>query len=262
MDVWPLGSSLALVVCGFVVGSLVAATGVGAGSLTTPLLVVGFGVHPAVAVGTDLLFAATTKLVAAGWHHKLGNVNARVLGGLALGSLPAAVATLAALGYFAIDTHMLAGVIRNVLAVILLITVAAILARPVFAGPNGPDGPQGAARLWHLAAVGIVLGVVVALTSIGAGAIGVVALAVVAPALSARRIVGTDIAHAIPLTIVCGAGHFMLGNTNFQVLAMLLAGSIPGVMFGSRLSLRLPDKVLRGVLAAVLALAAVLLLLK
>ena len=187
---------------------------------------------------------------------------ARVLGGLALGSLPAAVITLSLIFVLAIDMDVLARVIRTVLAVVLALTVAALLLRPIFSEAGPLEAEQPPPRLWRLVAVGAVLGFVVALTSIGAGAIGVVALAIVAPALSPRRIVGTDIAHAIPLTLISGAGHFMLGNTNLQILAMLLAGSIPGVVLGARLSQRIPDTTLRWLLAAVLALAAVLLLIK
>jgi uncharacterized protein len=252
---------LALPLLGFLVGGLVGATGVGAGSLTTPALVLGFGVHPIVAVGTDLLFATLTKTAGAISHHKLGSINARVLVWLAAGSLPAAAITLVVLSRLAVDKTVLAQIIKSALGVVLLVTVAALLLKPYFGVPldvrSAAAAPAPRARL---TAIGAVLGSLVALTSIGAGSLGVVALAAAVPALTTRRIIGTDIAHAIPLTLLCGLGHLAMGHMDFGLLGLLLVGSLPGVWLGSRYSVRVSEAVLRLLLATVLALAATMLL--
>lgn len=263
MDPGSLGAWVALPALGLCVGLLVGATGVGAGSLTTPALVLGFGVPPLVAVGTDLLFASATKMAGAAVHHKLGAVDTRVLRGLAIGSLPAAVLTLGVLWLAAIDKSMLASLIRTALGVVLMMTVCALLLRPLLGSRHSgtsdrADVPD--AAMPRLAVIGALLGVLVALTSIGAGALGVVALAVAVPAMTAQRIVGTDIAHAIPLTLVCGMGHLAMGHLDVQLLGSLLVGSVPGVWLGARLGFRLPDGVLRALLAVVLLVAAVMLL--
>jgi uncharacterized protein len=252
---------LVLAALGLVVGVLVGATGVGAGSLTTPALVLGFGVNPLIAVGTDLLFATVTKSAGAISHHKLGSIDTRILGWLAAGSLPAAALTLTALARFTGDIAGLTSLIKLALGVVLLITAAALLLRPYL---KNRFEPQSAATLhtpWaKLTAIGAMLGSLVALTSIGAGSLGIVALSLAVPSLLTRRIIGTDIAHAIPLTLLCGLGHLAMGHVNAQLLGLLLMGSLPGVWIGSYYSVRVPEPVLRWLLACVLLLAAVLLL--
>jgi uncharacterized protein len=252
--------AIALAAVGFVIGGLVGMTGVGAGSLTTPVLVAGFGVHPVVAVGTDLLFACLTKSTAAWRHHRLGHVDWHILKWLALGSMPAAALVLAALAWLNPDTRVLAVVLRRLLGGALIISAIAIMARPwlmpvknAFTEWQAEDVPAGTLSL---AGVGACLGVLVALTSIGAGAIGVVALTMLYPALAAKRIVGTDIVHAIPLTLIAGLGHLALGHIDLKILASLLAGSIPGIALGSRLTGRMPEWLLRSMLATVLVVAA------
>jgi uncharacterized protein len=272
LELLPFAHLWALPLVGFVVGSLVGATGVGAGSLTTPALVLGFSLNPAMAVGTDLLFAAITKSVGTAAHHKRGAVDTPVLRALLLGSIPAALLTLAVLSALPIHSSALARSVKVALALLLLATVAAILVRPFLqarwsalaadAGQSASIANVETASRARLIGVGSLLGTAVAFTSIGAGSLGVVALAVVAPWLSARRIVGTDLAHAVPLTFVCGAGHMALGHTDFQVLGLLLAGSLPGVLIGARLAHVMPETLLRGLLAALLTLAAVMLLVK
>ena len=260
-QLWPL-----VIAGGFVVGFLVGLTGVGAGSLTTPFLITVIGVNPVVAVGTDLLFACITKASSAWHHHRLNNVDYRILAWLAAGSLPAAGVVFLWLSLSGIDPSTLAFFIRRVLALALLISALAIATRPFLveqlATPHGNGTATLEARPTLTVALGVVIGATVALTSVGAGAIGVVVLAALYPSLAMRRLVGTDIVHAIPLTLVAGLGHLSLGHVNAALLVTLLVGSIPGIAIGSRLTGRLPDWVLRLTLAAVLVLAAVTLLLK
>lgn len=259
----------ALIAVGFGIGALVGMTGVGAGSLMTPVLVAGFGIHPVVAVGTDLLFACLTKSTAAWRHHRLGHVDWHILIWLAVGSAPAAAVVLGLLAWLDPDTRVLAQMLRWLLGAALLVSAAAIVVRPWLLQPSPnpaftawadgepPTGPAPPAlRTTSLVVIGIVLGALVALTSIGAGAIGVVALTMLFPLLPAKRIVGTDIVHAIPLTLISGLGHMALGHVDWRVLAALLVGSIPGIALGSRVTGRLPEWLLRSLLATILVIAA------
>ena len=259
--IWPAG----LVISGAVIGFLVGMTGVGAGSLTTPLLIAVFNVPPPIAVGTDLLFAALTKSTAAWRFQKHRNIDWNVLYWLAAGSLPGAVATLLWLRWAHPDTAMLALLIRKALAVILVLSAVANIAYPWLAQHHEKTGKPSAHRIVRkrsTALLGLVLGIMVVLTSVGAGAIGVAALMVLYPALSARRLIGTDVVHAIPLAFVAGLGHLGLGSIDLQVLGLLLIGSVPGIAVGARVNLAAPDWLVRRALAAVLLLAAGLLLVK
>lgn len=253
---------LQMIAAGFAVGFLVGLTGVGAGALMTPLLITGFNVPPSIAVGTDLLFASITKASAAFRHHKSGNVHWPILKWLALGSLPAALLVLAWLYFSKADTNALAIVIRALLAVALVASAIIIPLCPVLLSgserASATDGEIEARRFGTLA-FGAVVGILVTLTSVGAGAIGVAVLSLLYPALLARRIVGTDIVHAIPLAFVSGAGHLGLGNVDWVILGTLLVGSIPGIALGTRLTGVLPDWLLRLVLSVVLLYAAYLL---
>lgn len=244
---------------GFVVGFLVGMTGVGAGSLMTPFLITQIGVSPTLAVGTDLLFASLTKASAALPHHNFGNVNWRIVKCLAAGSIPGSIATLAALSYFEPDTAFLARLIKQALVAALVLSSTAIVIYPFITRngtvaksevDNAPMRP-----VWTLL-LGLVLGALVTLTSVGAGAIGVVVLTLLYPTLMTRRLIGTDIVHAVPLTLVSGLGHLSVGNVNFVLLGLLLAGSLPGIALGSRVTGKLPDRVLRIALAAILIFAA------
>jgi uncharacterized protein len=254
LDLWPL-----IVSGGFVVGFLVGMTGVGAGSLMTPFLIAQVGVPPSIAVGTDLLFASLTKASAAIPHHNFGNVNWRIVAWLAAGSVPGAVAMLALLHYFDPDTDAMSAVIKMALVGALFVSSLAIIVYPyITVGRPGlttkPDSV--AARKLPTLLLGLVLGSIVTLTSVGAGAIGVVVLTLLYPTLMTRRLIGTDIVHAVPLTLVSGLGHLSMGNTNLLLLGILLAGSVPGIALGSRLTGKLPDSFLRIALAAILCLAA------
>lgn len=265
---WALPHLVPLLVAGgFVVGLLVGLTGVGAGSLTTPFLIAIIGVNPVLAVGTDLLFACITKAGSALHHHKLGNVDWPILGWLAAGSLPGAAAVFIAISLTGLDAHALAHAIKAVLAVALVASAVAIAGYPLVARLRHPEtvaeeGQARPARRRLTLMLGLAIGSAVALTSVGAGAIGVVALTVLYPALAMRRLVGTDVVHAIPLTLAAGLGHLSFGQVDLWLLATLLAGSVPGILAGTRLTGVLPDSVLRLALAVILCVAAYTLRLK
>lgn len=254
MDSSMLGFSVAGLVVGFIVGM----TGVGGGSLMTPILL-WFGINPATAVGTDLLYAAITKCSGVWVHGRNRNIDWPITGWLALGSVPAAAVTLWVLHRLNADTQALTALIKTALAYVLLLTALAILLRSrllAFANRHAGErytlGSNGLRA--STLATGAVLGTMVSLTSIGAGALGTVALFMLYPLLPTRRLVGTEIAHAVPLTLVAGLGHAGMGNMDWPLLGHLLIGSLPGIYLGSHLSGRVPDAVLRPCLAVMLGL--------
>jgi len=240
---------------GLLVGVLVGLTGVGGGSLMTPLLVLLFGIHPTTAVGTDLLYAAATKTVGTGVHGYKGTVQWTIVGRLAMGSAPATIITLLILSRFR-QAAAVSALITSALGWALLVTAVAILFRKAivafFQSRTNALSPRGAAGLTVL--LGVILGVLVALTSVGAGALGMTVLLVLYPKMDVAKLVGSDIAHAVPLTLLAGIGHWMMGSVNWMLLVSLLTGSIPGIILGSLLAARTPDGVLRPVLAGTLAL--------
>jgi len=241
---------------GFAVGFLVGMTGVGGGSLMTPLLILLFGIHPATAVGTDLLYASATKTAGTLIHGFHQTIEWRIVGLLALGSLPMTALTLFALSKVDLHGSSASGLITFVLGIALLLTAAALIFRThivaLYARHIGDLAPRQTA--YFTVAVGAGLGMLVSLSSVGAGAIGVTALILLYPRLPAVRIVGSDIAHAVPLTLVAGIGHWMIGSIDIHLLGSLLVGSVPGIVLGSTLSARVPDVVLRLSLAATLLL--------
>ena len=241
-------------VAGLLVGFFVGLTGVGGGSLMTPMLVLLFGIAPATAVGTDLLFASTTKIAGSAIHGWKATIDWRIVRRLATGSVPAAALTLVAISYFGkVDAHT-SKTIMTVLGVMLVITSVATLFQKqlaVYAKKRDPRIDEGAALVPTIV-LGALLGMAVTISSVGAGAVGVTALLMLYPALRVSKIVGSDIAHAVPLTLVAGFGHWIIGDVNFQLLFNLLVGSFPGVVIGSMLSTRSPDHLLRPALAAVL----------
>jgi uncharacterized membrane protein YfcA len=241
---------------GFAVGLLVGLTGVGGGSLMTPLLVLLFGIHPATAVGTDLLYAACTKSFGTLVHGAAGTVKWRVVGLLAAGSLPATALTLLGLVQLGAPSDSVSRLISVVLGVALLLTALSLLFRKqilAFAASRaGAPSPLRAAVLTVV--TGAVLGVLVSISSVGAGAIGVTVLLLLYPSLPISRVVGSDIAHAVPLTLIAGLGHWWIGSVNWPLLASLLSGSIPGIVVGSLLAAHVSERVLRPALAAVLLL--------
>ena len=244
---------------GLFVGFLVGLTGVGGGSLMTPILVLLFNVHPATAVGTDLLYAAATKATGTLVHGVKGSIDWQVTLRLAAGSVPAATITLILLHRYGMTSTRGGHLISLVLGVALLITAIALIFRPqltrLAASRKRATGQGSTLGLTML--TGAILGVLVSLTSVGAGAIGVTVLLLLYPGLPMARIVGSDIAHAVPLTLLAGAGHWLLGSIDWSLLLSLLVGSLPGIALGSYLSSRAPDALLRNILAATLTLVGV-----
>jgi uncharacterized protein len=247
-------AGLLFILSGLFVGLVVGVTGVGGGSLMTPILVLLFGIHPATAVGTDLLYAAATKSVGTAVHGFNGTVVWRVTGLLALGSAPTALAMIYLLNHFGPFGPGASAFITVILGYALLLTAAAMLLRSriqAYATTRvGRINPTTRDALTIL--TGIALGVFVSLSSVGAGALGVTALILLYPEIPTSQIVGSDIAHAVPLTLVAGFGHWLIGSVNFGTLGLLLIGSIPGIILGSFLAPRLPDAWLRPLLALVL----------
>jgi uncharacterized membrane protein YfcA len=252
---------------GFFVGIMVGLTGVGGGSLMTPILVLLFGQSPAVAVGTDLVFSATTKLVATASFGYNRRVDWRIVRRLALGSIPGAVAIVTWFWLTHTTPGLIEGVIARALAVILAVAAAVLLLqkplRSLALRLTADWVQRDEAYTFPLTvAVGVLLGVGVTLTSVGAGALGVVALLALYPLrLAGDRLVATDIAHALPVTVIAAASHAMLGHVDTGVLAFLLLGSIPGVLLASRIAVRLPPQLTHTLIAIMLALVSERLLL-
>jgi len=244
-------------VSGFSVGLIIGLTGVGGGSLMTPLLVLGFGVAPVTAVGTDLIFAALTKAGGAWAHARRSNVDWSVVAWLAAGSVPASAATLLLLHLFVPHPDELSAIVSVALGIALILTACALVFREklqVWAARRATASVHRKLTLRRTLIVGAILGVLVTVSSVGAGALGVTALFFLYPGLAAARIVGTDIAHAVPLALVAGLGHAAAGVVDWKLLVALLLGSLPGIWLGSSLSQKLPERVLRTALAAMLVL--------
>lgn len=247
------------IVSGFAVGVLVGLTGVGGGSLMTPLLTLVFGVSPTVAVGTDLAFASITKVAGTFAHRFRGNVHWRIVKHLSFGALPAAVVATLALKYFGALDEQIGEVIRYSIAGSVMLTVIAIIYRrkmQAWIAAHPERQLQGSRLIAATIISGAVLGVLVTISSIGAGAIGATLLVLLYPRLSPAEIAGTDIAYAVPLTAIAALGHWWLGSINWTLLGMLLIGSVPGITLGSLAARAVPEKFLRGLLAAVLTLVA------
>ena len=242
---------------GFAVGAIVGLTGVGGGSLMTPLLVLVFGIHPATAVGTDLLYAALTKAGGTVAHGRKGHIDWAITGRLALGSIPAAALTIWVLAQLPKGSNTIGAIISNGLGFALMLTAIAILfGRKLRAYAAAHEESPLRQRYLPVitVAVGAILGVLVTISSVGAGALGVAALFFLYPSLSPVRIVGSDVAHAVPLTLVAGLGHWLLGGVDWALLGALLLGSLPGIWLGSHVSAKVPEHILRRLLASMLVL--------
>jgi uncharacterized protein len=245
-------------IAAFVVGMLVGLTGVGGGSLMTPILILLFGLHPATAVGTDLLHAAVTKTAGSLVHGRNRTIDWRVVRLLAAGSMPMTAVAIASLSALDINSPAALELINAVLTLALIVTAATLVFR-------GRIVARYSARLSALAprqlavltvATGAVLGLLVSISSVGAGAIGVTALVLLYSKFPMARIVGTDIAHAVPLTLAAGIGHWVLGSIDLQIFASLIVGSVPGILLGSYAAVRVPERALRLVLAGTLLVVA------
>lgn len=245
-------------VSGFIVGLIVGLTGVGGGSLMTPILVVVFGIKPAIAVGTDLLYAAITKSGGVFVHHRQQTIKWKVVGLLALGSAPTALVTIAVLKSLTARGINYENVMTTTLGVALILTSLVLLFKNQLI-QIGRHEKLAAVKAMHrqlqtpmTIAAGAVLGALVTLSSVGAGALGAAVLLFLYPRYSVVNIVGTDIAHAVPLTAIAGLGHAHLGTVDYSLLVSLLLGSLPGIMIGSRFAVRLPDRLVRNLLASML----------
>ena len=244
---------------GLAIGMLVGLTGVGGGALMTPLLILLFGIHPATAVGTDLLYASATKLAGTAFHGFKGTVDWRITARLAAGSLPATLATVAVLDRAALGGASYAAFLSPLLAACLVFTsVSLLLRRRIQAFAKARFGEPRARTVALLTvAAGVALGVLVSLTSVGAGALGVTALVLLYPTLPPIRVIASDIAHAVPLTLAAGVGHWYLGVIDWALLVSLLLGSLPGILLGSWAATHAPAPLLRGLLAVTLLAVAV-----
>ncbi|KEQ51675.1 sulfite exporter TauE/SafE family protein [Sphingobium chlorophenolicum] len=248
-------------VAGLFVGLMVGMTGVGGGSLMAPILILLFGVAPTTAVGTDLWFASITKAVGGAVHHHQGGTDGgpdyQVVKRLMIGSIPASLIMLAILSQMHLG-QIKTGVVTGALGVVLIGTAAATLLRGRFHAwaLARRVGTANNFTRWQPALTvlaGALLGAMVTLTSVGAGAIGATLLLALYPLrMRMQRLVATDIVHAVPLTLVAGLGHLWIGNVNPMLLVNLLAGSLPGIVIGSLLATRTSDRVLQPLLAAVL----------
>jgi uncharacterized membrane protein YfcA len=252
----------AYVLSGFVVGFLVGLTGVGGGSLMTPLLILLFGISPEKAVATDLIYASVTKTGGSFVHALNKTIDWRIVLRLASGSLPASLLTLGILHVVGLDSAAANAVITKVLGIALIFTSIALIFRPwlldAYLRRVGEIHIVHTERYTIL--TGVVLGTLVTISSVGAGALGVTALIVLYPKLPIVRIAGSDIAHAVPLTLLAGVGHLLGGSINPTTLLSLLSGSLPGIVIASSFAPRLPDVALRLVLAATLLVVAIKLL--
>lgn len=247
---------IGFVIAGLIVGFIVGMTGVGGGSLMTPILL-WFGIPPTTAVGTDLLYAAFTKMGGIFVHQKKKNINWTITGWLSLGSVPAAFFTLWVLHSIKTDVTTINSVIKYGLGWALILTSIAVIFKKkllVFSQKHAGDKFHTKSNTQNALTVGIgiLLGATVTLTSIGAGALGTVTLFFLYPLLPTTKLVGTEIAHAVPLTLVAGLGHATMGNLDFGLLGQLLIGSLPGIYLGSMLSGKVPDLFLRNAIAVML----------
>ena len=247
---------------GFFVGAIVGLTGVGGGSLMTPLLILAFGVHPTTAVGTDLLYAATTKTVGSAIHGFHDAISWSVVALLALGSVPGATLALWVLSKTeGVDAQTARWISLTLGAMLLLTALTIVFRKALVKAASRSKEPSRIKRIALTISFGLIIGVLVSISSIGAGAIGVTVLLILYPKMPMHRVVATDLAHAVPLTLVAGLGHWMIGNVDWIMLVSLLLGSIPGIMIASHFARKVPEFVIRWILSTVLAIVGVKLVL-
>jgi uncharacterized membrane protein YfcA len=250
---FPVAITSLAVLSGFVVGLLVGLTGVGGGSLMTPILILLFGTHASTAVGTDLLYAAATKSAGSIAHGPGKTVDWSITLRLAAGSLPGVILTIIGPYLVGIRGDNSSPLITITLGLALLLSAAAVLVRQKIMTCSILQSAAASRRTVPLTVMaGLALGVLMTISSVGAGALGMVMLVSLYPTKPLARLVGTDIAHAVPLTLVAGLGHWLLGSVDWVLMLSLLLGSVPGIVLGSNLSGRLPEWLLQPILTAVL----------
>ncbi len=239
------------------VGSIVGLTGVGGGSLMTPLLISVFHLDKAIAIGTDLWFAGLTKVSGSVAHHRESHVDYHITRKLLYGSIPASILTMVYMHWQGI-TKSGQSTLAYALGVALLLTAVTVAFRPVWfkVGIWLERWVTRERRPTLTVLCGAILGVLVSLSSIGAGALGATMILLLYPRLDMKRLVGSDIAHAVPLTIVAGIGHASLGNVEWTLLLELLLGSLPGIWVGAKLTKHLPETITRFALCVCLVIAA------
>lgn len=244
------------ILAGASVGFAIGVTGVGGGSLMTPLLLLfGFPAH--IAIGTDLLYAAITKGGGVFIHKRQGTIRWKIVFNLALGSIPASLVTIFVLKHYFQSPEDYSALLTSSLGIMLVATSLVLLFKKQIQAKHstGSDSLLGGltrrAPLWTFL-MGICLGVLVTLSSVGAGAFGAAILLILYPRMPSIQIVGTDLAHAVPLTLVAGLGHMALGNVNYALLFALLIGSLPAILLGTKVATRLPDRILHPLLASTL----------
>jgi uncharacterized protein len=249
-----------MIAAGLAVGLLVGLTGMGAGSLMTPILITVFGIPPTTAVGSDLIYAAITKMFGAARHHQLENVNKELGLWMGAGSVPAAI-----LGVFTLYEIFprigfnVDDVLLNLIGGILVLVGITVALRTFVSIPGLWDSAKlptdGELERHHkilALSIGVVFGYILGLTSVGSGVFFGMALVTLFP-LAARRVVGTDLFHAMLVTVAAGLATLVWGSPNFSVVGSILIGSIPGILIGSHFTARAPDRILRGIIALVLA---------
>ncbi|MFE8069720.1 sulfite exporter TauE/SafE family protein [Marinobacteraceae bacterium S3BR75-40.1] len=245
---------LLYILAGAGVGLAVGLTGVGGGSLMTPLLLLfGFPTH--IAIGTDLMYAAITKASGVYAHHRQGTVDWKVVSRLAAGSIPASIGTVIVLSFFFTHPEEYKTLLLSTLGVMLMLTSTVLILRQRLQRYHRESATHPAPHRYQTSLTviaGFFLGACVTLSSVGAGAFGAAILLILYPALSSVRVIGSDLAHAVPLTLIAGLGHVHLGNVDFMLLGSLLIGSIPAIHLGTRLAKRVPDRVLQSGLASIL----------
>jgi uncharacterized protein len=247
--------TLSYIFSGFGVGLLIGMTGVGGGSLMTPLLTLMFGVPPSVAVGTDLAFASITKAAGTFTHRMRGTVNWKIVKLLCFGALPSAILTTLWLKQFGALDKEIGQIIRYSIAGSVLLTVVALLFKRKmldWINAHPKHQLQGNSLVAATIIAGVLLGALVTISSIGAGAIGATLLVLMYPHMAPAEVAGTDIAYAVPLTAIAAVGHWYLGSINWLLLGTLLIGSVPGITIGSWFARSIPERFLRGLLAVTL----------
>lgn len=256
--------SIEYILAGVLVGFCVGVTGVGGGSLMTPILITLFKIEPHIAIGTDLLYASISKFCGSLVHAKKLNIVWPIVLWLAIGSIPASLATTWTLDHYLSQSTQYKAVLTMILGFMLTLTGVSIIFRARIEKFFSKFGKQLSdveieterqrlkSKRFYILLMGIVLGVFVTLSSVGAGAFGIMALIVMFPNFPMIRIIGSDVVHAVLLTLVAGMGHMNSGNVDFNLLIWLLVGSIPAIVVGTLLSSRMPEKIIRKILGITL----------